>query len=57
MVDTAPALQGSTAQAQVKPTVVETGITVQVPLYITPGKRIRVDTRDGRFVERARSAG
>src|SRR5262245_28101632 len=52
--DTAPALKGATAQAQLKPAVVETGLTVMVPSYIEPGERIRVDTRDGRFVERAR---
>jgi elongation factor P len=52
--DTAPALKGSTAQAQLKPATVETGITVMVPSYVAPGERIRVDTRDGRFVERAK---
>jgi elongation factor P len=54
IVDTAPALKGATAQAQMKPAVVETGLTVMVPSYIETGERIRVDTRDGRFVERAR---
>jgi elongation factor P len=54
VVDTAPALKGATAQAQLKPAVLETGITVQVPPYITTGERIKVDTRDGRFVERAK---
>jgi elongation factor P len=37
-----------------KPATVETGLTVMVPSYIETGERIRVDTRDGRFVERAR---
>lgn len=54
VVETAPAIKGATAQAQLKPATLETGITVQVPPYITAGERIRVDTRDGRFVERAR---
>jgi elongation factor P len=54
IVDTAPGIKGATAQAQVKPAVVETGLTVMVPSYIEPGERIRVDTRDGHFVERAR---
>jgi elongation factor P len=54
IVDTAPALKGATAQAQMKPAVVETGLTVMVPSYIETGERIRVDTRDGRFVERVR---
>jgi elongation factor P len=52
--DTTPALKGATAQAQLKPATVETGIQVLVPPYIEPGEKIRVDTRDGRFVERAK---
>ena len=52
--DTMPAIKGATAQAQLKPAKVETGITVMVPSYIESGERIRVDTRDGRFVERAK---
>ena len=52
--DTMPAIKGATAQAQLKPATVETGITVMVPAYIEAGERIRVDTRDGRFVERAK---
>lgn len=54
VTDTSPALKGATAQAQLKPAVVETGLTVMVPSYVESGERIRVDTRDGRFVERAR---
>jgi elongation factor P len=52
--ETNPAIKGATAQAQLKPAKVETGITVMVPSYIESGERIRVDTRDGRFVERAK---
>jgi len=52
--DTMPAIKGATAQAQLKPAKVETGITVMVPPYIETGEKIRVDTRDGRFVERAK---
>lgn len=54
VVDTAPALKGATAQAQLKPATLETGIVVQVPPYLSSGERIKVDTRDGRFVERAK---
>jgi len=54
VLDTAPAIKGATAQAQLKPAAVETGLQVMVPSYIESGERIRVDTRDGRFVERAR---
>ena len=54
VVDTAPAIKGATAQAQLKPARLSTGIEVLVPPYLTTGERIKVDTRDGRFVERAR---
>jgi elongation factor P len=54
VTETAPALKGSTAQAQLKPATVETGRQVLVPSYVETGERIRVDTRDGRFVERAK---
>jgi len=52
--ETAPAIKGATAQAQLKPATLETGLQVQVPPYIEAGERIRVDTRDARFVERAK---
>lgn len=52
--ETTPAMKGATAQAQLKPATVETGIQVLVPSYIESGEKIRVDTRDGRFVERAK---
>lgn len=54
VTDTAPALKGATAQAQLKPATLETGLEVQVPPYVGVGERIRIDTRDGRFVERVR---
>ena len=54
VVDTAPAIKGATAQAQLKPATLETGIEVLVPPYLTSGEKIKVDTRDGRFVERVK---
>jgi elongation factor P len=54
ITETNPAIKGATAQAQLKPATMETGITVLVPAYVESGERIRVDTRDGRFVERAK---
>ena len=50
-----PAIKGATAQAQLKRAVLETGIEIQVPPYITVGEIVRVDTRDGRFVERVKA--
>ncbi|MCP4674967.1 MAG: elongation factor P [Deltaproteobacteria bacterium] len=52
VTDTAPALKGATAQAQLKPATLETGIQVLVPPYLTIGEKIRVDTREGKFVSR-----
>jgi elongation factor P len=36
-----------------KPAVVETGLQVQVPLFINPGDKIKVDTRSGEYLSRA----
>jgi elongation factor P len=54
VVDTTPPIKGATAQAQLKRATLETGIEVLVPPYLESGERIRVDTRDGRFVERVK---
>jgi elongation factor P len=54
VTETTPSMKGATAQAQLKPATVETGRTVMVPSYVESGERIRIDTRDGRFVERAK---
>ena len=54
VVETAPPLKGASAQAQLKPARLETGIEILVPPYLETGERVKVDTRDGRFVERAR---
>jgi elongation factor P len=54
VVETDPAIKGATAKAQMKAAVLETGITVQVPPYLNVDEWIRVDTRDGHFVERAK---
>jgi elongation factor P len=51
---TEPGLRGDTATNTLKPATVETGATVRVPLFIEVGDRIKVDTRDGSYVERAK---
>lgn len=55
VVETDPAIKGATATAQMKPAKLETGVTVQVPPYVTIGELVRIDTRDGHFVERVKS--
>lgn len=54
VVETDPAIKGATAQAQLKAATTETGLVVQVPPYLSSGESIRVDTRDGRFIERVK---
>ncbi len=52
VADTAPAIKNATAQAQTKEATLETGLIIQVPAYLEPGVKIKVDTRDGHFVSR-----
>lgn len=48
-----PGYKGDTANAATKPARVETGANVDVPLFVNQGDRIRVDTRTGKYMERA----
>lgn len=50
--ETPPGYKGDTAQGGTKPATLETGITVQVPMFITVGERLRIDTRNGKYIER-----
>jgi elongation factor P len=52
---TDPSMKGATAQAQTKPATLETGLVIQVPSYLESGEAIQVDTRDGRFLGRAKT--
>ncbi|HNX43415.1 MAG TPA: elongation factor P [Bacteroidales bacterium] len=51
---TEPGLRGDTATNTLKPATVETGATVRVPLFIEAGTRIRIDSRTGDYIERAK---
>ena len=53
VVDTPPGVRGDTAQGGTKPATLETGLVVQVPLFVNNGEAIRVDTRTGEYVTRA----
>lgn len=53
VTETAPALKNATATAQTKEAILETGLRIQVPPYLESGERIKVDTREARFVSRA----
>jgi elongation factor P len=50
---TEPGLQGDRSTGGTKPATVETGASVQVPLFVSTGEKIKVDTRDGRYLGRA----
>jgi elongation factor P len=49
---TEPGIKGDTAKSGTKPAEIETGATIQVPLFVNVGDRIKVDTRTGGYVER-----
>ena len=49
---TVPGVKGNTAQGGTKPATLETGLTIQVPLFVSEGDRIKVDTRENKYVER-----
>ena len=51
---TEPGMAGNTATNTLKPATVETGAQVRVPLFINAGEKIRIDTRDGSYIERAK---
>ena len=51
---TEPGLRGDTATNTLKPATVETGAEVRVPLFIETGERVKIDTRTGTYVERAK---
>ncbi len=53
VTETEPGFKGDTANAATKPATLETGAVVDVPLFVNAGDRVRVDTRNGRYLERA----
>jgi elongation factor P len=53
VVETEPGLKGATVSNVTKPAKLETGLVVQVPPFITEGERIRVNTAEGTYQERA----
>jgi elongation factor P len=52
IVETDPGFRGDTASGGTKPAKTETGLVVQVPLFVNQGETIRVDTRTGGYLER-----
>ncbi len=54
VVETEPNIKGATVSSSYKPAKLETGVTVQVPPFIEVGDVIRVDTREGKYLDRAK---
>ena len=53
VVETEPSLKGATVSNVTKPAKLETGLVVQVPPFISEGEKIRVNTAEGTYLERA----
>ena len=53
VAETEPGVQGDRVSGAKKPATLETGLVVQVPLFVNPGDRIKVDTRSGEYITRA----
>ena len=54
VTDTEPGFKGNTATGATKPATLETGYTLNVPLFINEGEKLRIDTRTGDYVERSK---
>ena len=54
VTETEPGFRGNTAQGATKPATVETGYTLNVPLFIDEGDKLKIDTRNGEYVERSK---
>lgn len=52
VIETVPGFRGDTVTAGTKPAKLETGVTIQVPLFVNEGDTIKVNTRDGNYLER-----
>ena len=53
MTETEPGLHGDRVSGARKPATLETGLVIQVPLFINPNEKIKVDTRTGEYLTRA----
>lgn len=52
VAETEPGLKGDTASGATKPAKMETGLVVQVPLFVNSGDQLKIDTRSGAYIER-----
>ncbi len=54
VTETEPSIKGATAAAQTKPAILETGLKVDVPPFVAEGDVLQIDTRDGKYLKRAK---
>jgi elongation factor P len=54
VTQTEPGVRGDTATNVLKPATVETGAIIQVPIFVNEGDMLRIDTRNGEYVERVK---
>jgi elongation factor P len=52
VTETEPGIQGDRVSGATKPATLETGLVVQVPLFVEPGENVKVDTRSGEYLSR-----
>jgi elongation factor P len=57
IAECAPSMRGASVTARTKAATLETGLVIQVPEYMEPGERVRVDTRTGDFIQRCSRGG
>ena len=55
VAETDPGLKGDTASGGMKKAIMETGVQINVPLFIKEGELLKVDTRNSEYVERVKS--
>jgi elongation factor P len=55
VAETDPGFKGDTSQGTTKPAKLETGASVNVPLFVNPGDKIKIDTRDRRYIGRVQN--
>ena len=55
IIQTDPGYKGDTAQGGTKPATLETGVSIQVTLFVNQGEFVKVDTRERRYIERVKN--
>ena len=53
IAETSPGIRGASATGRTKPAQLTTGLEVQVPEYLEPGEKIKINTGNGKFISRA----